>query len=125
MTPGIIKKCLEAIECSEYFPYHVGAVIFKGSKIYSFGWNDVRSCTGIHNRYKNFKESLHAEQMAVSRMSDKHMLKGMSILVMRQNISGTLSMAKPCEMCREMLDHFGIRWMYYSDRRGQIIKESI
>ena len=129
MTPGIVKRCLQEVESSEYFPYKVGAVIFSKSRILGSGHNDVRTCRTIPTKHKLFNEALHAEQAALADVrrisSDVKCLKGSSILVMRQNSGGSISLARPCDMCHHMLKKFGIRWMYYSDRRGQIIKEKV
>ena len=129
ITAGVIKRALEEAESSDYFPYRVGAVIFKGSRIFGSGKNDVRSSQAIPNKYKNFKEALHAEQAAfinVKNNGNEECLKGSSILVIRQNFNtGTLSMGRPCDMCHAMLKKFGIRWMYYTDRKGQIVRERV
>ena len=130
MTDGIIKRALEEAEKSEYFPYRVGAVIFSKNNILGSGKNDVRTCRAIPTKHKLFNESLHAEQAAVAAVrrisSNDKVMKGASILVIRQNATtGSLSMGKPCDMCQRMLKKFGIKWMYYSDRKGQIIKEKV
>ena len=131
ISAGIMKRCLEEAEKSEYFPYKVGAVIFSKSRILGSGHNDVRTCRAIPTKHKLFNEALHAEQAALAFgrqncSNDLKILKGSSILVIRQNsTTGSISMGKPCDMCHRMLKKFGIKWMYYSDRKGQIIKEKV
>ena len=130
ISSGIIKRALEEAEKSEYFPYKVGSVIFSKSKILGSGHNDVRTCRSIPTKHKLFNEALHAEQAALADVrrlcSDIKVLKGASILVITQNATtANLSMGRPCDMCHRMLKKFGIKWMYYSDRRGQIVKEKV
>lgn len=131
LNVGILKKAIEEAEKSPYFPYRIGAVFFKGSRIFGFGHNDVRSCRVIPNKYKQFKEALHAEQAALAHVKsqnggDTSCLQGASIFVIRINATTeNISMARPCFMCHSMLKRFKVRWMYYSDKHEQIIKEVV
>lgn len=119
---GIIKRCIEEMEKSDYHPYKIGAVIFKGNRIFSSGYNSTRFCGKIHPKYKHYDNALHAEQQAILNCPvDKR--KGSSILVLRSNPSGKMSMAKPCEMCSAFIDYVGIKNVYYSNRKGEIVME--
>lgn len=120
ITPGIIKKAIEEAESSEFYPFKIGAVIFKGKRILSSGKNGIRS-SSIHPKYKNYLESLHAEQNALIGLNWNH-LKGCSILVIRINRNGELTIAKPCKMCMALLNYVGIKKIYYSDSDGTIKK---
>jgi len=53
------------------------------------------------------------------------MLSGYSVLVVRVNINGNLMPSKPCEYCREFMQLLGIKWVYYSDEGGHIVKEKV
>ena len=64
ISSGIIKRCLEECEKSQY-RFHIGAVIFNSKRIISSGHNGIRSSVNIKNKYKKFKNSLHAEQAAL------------------------------------------------------------
>lgn len=120
LSVGTIKAAIKAAEDSTYYPFRVGAVIFKGSRILSTGHNGVRS-SNIHPRYKNYQESLHAEQAALLNL-DWTRLSRCSILIIRLNMSGNLSMAKPCPMCSKLLSYVGIRKIYFSTSSGEIIR---
>lgn len=78
--------------------------------------------------------STHAEIDALNRLKysritrsrywDKKKLK-MDLLVVSFNPSGSLRMSKPCENCMKKLAEdkcVKIRYVYYSDRGGKIIK---
>ena len=119
ISVGILKRAIEECEKSDY-KFRVGAVVFKGDRIISSGHNGVRS-SSIHNKYKNHINSLHAEQAAVMGVNWK-VLNGYSILVIKISKKNKfLSNAKPCNMCRKLLTTIGIRKIYYSDDKGQIV----
>lgn len=123
MKIGILKKAIEEAEKSEYYPYKIGAVIFKGSRILGYGHNAIRSFNKIPSKYKKWENSLHAEQKAIFSCSDLTKLKGSSILVIRISKSGKMRMAKPCDMCEATIKHFGIREVLYSGEDGEIVRE--
>lgn len=118
---GIIKRCLEECEKSKY-RFKIGAVIFKGSRIISSGHNGIRSTAQIKNKFKKYENSLHAEQAALMNIN-WNTVKGCSILVMKISPSkGIFGMALPCEMCRTILNHVGIKNIYYTNKNGEIVK---
>ena len=50
-------------------------------------------------------------------------VKGCSILVMRISPSkGILGMSEPCEICMGILNHVGIKNIYYTNQKGEIVK---
>lgn len=108
---------------SEHPLYRIGSVIFKGSRIFSSGHNSFRSST-IPIKYKRFEHTLHAEQSALNGVNWET-LKGASILVIRYNTSGNMSLGYPCKYCMESIKHVGIKFLYYSTRKGEIKKEKL
>lgn len=124
MTSGILKLALEEAEASTY-KVRIGAVIFKGSRILASGHNGIRS-SRIHPLHKHYKNALHAEQDAILKIKDWSTLKGCSILVIKvSKTKGNLSMARPCEMCQQLLNHVGIKTMYFSNNKGEIVSEKL
>lgn len=120
---GIVKLCISEMEQSEHPLYKMGAVVFKGSRIISSGHNQFRS-SNIPSQYKKFDDTLHAEQAAILGVEWKRM-KNSSILVMRMNQSGNISMAYPCNYCYESIVYIGIKWIYYTNRQGEIVREKV
>ena len=120
---GIITKAIKVAKSSNYYPYKIGVVIFKADRIISTGKNNIRSCRKLKDKYKVWKNSLHAEQDAI--INAKRDLKNHSMLIVRINSNNTLFMAKPCDMCMGYIKFVGIKNIYYSDRQGQIIKEKV
>lgn len=123
MKVGILKKAIEELEKSEHPIFKMSAVIFKGGRIISFGHSCFRS-NGIPIKYKKHEHTLHAEQSAIMN-GNKDKMKGSSILILRTNPSGNLSLAYPCSYCLESIYFVKIKWMYYSDRNGEINREKI
>ena len=120
MYVGILKKAIELAESSTS-RYRVGAVIFKGSRILGVGNNELRFCSRIPAQYKNYNQSLHAEQAAILD-TPRNSLKGSSILVVRITKRGELKMAKPCKMCSTFIDYVEIKNIFYSNWEGEISK---
>ena len=121
ISSGIIKRCLEECEKSTY-RFRIGAVIFKGSRIISSGHNGIRSVFQIKNKFKKYENSLHAEQSALMNI-DWSKVKGCSIPVMRNSPSKRiLGMSEPCETCMGILNHVGIKNIYYTNHKGEIVK---
>lgn len=114
---NVIKCAMNEAQKSKY-NLQIGAVIFKGKKIYGYGHNSIRS-SSISMKYRKWEESLHAEQAALLKL-DWTKLKGYSILVYRVNRNGKLGMARPCEMCQKLLSYVGIKNVYYTTNTGEI-----
>lgn len=123
----IIRRCIKIAEKSNFVernwkkqPFRIGAIIFKGSSILGEGVNSIRSCSKIPNKYKNYIQSLHAEQHAIISVKNKKKLNGASILIIRINNKGELRLAKPCPMCMGFIKYVGISKIYYSTNDGEI-----
>lgn len=122
---GIIKKVIKEAEKSNMPVFKVGAVIFDGKRIISSGHNKKGICSRIHPKYQNDRDSVHAEQNAIIKVKDWVTLSGTSMIVVRLNKSGHMSMGYPCKMCLNMMDHVGIKEVYYSDYSGEILRHYI
>lgn len=122
---GILKRVVKEAEKSNMPIFRVGAVIFNGKRIISYGHNKKGMCSKIHPRYQNDRDSVHAEQNAIIKVKDWSTLNNASIIVIRLNRSGKMSMGYPCEMCMSMIKHVGIKEVYYSSYSGEILKNNI
>lgn len=124
LTKGIINLAISEAEKSTY-RFKMGAVIFKGKRILGYGHNGIRSSSNIKSKFKKWQNALHAEQAALMNINWCK-VKGASIFVVKVSHKyGMISMASPCQMCRDILSHVGIHDIYYSDLDGQIIHEKI
>lgn len=122
LKAGVIKKAIEEAEEGEHYLYGIGAVIFKGSRIFGSGHNSFRG-SKVPVKYKRFPHTLHAEQSAIYNVINWDSVRGGSLLVIRINKrSGSLSKSYPCEYCLDSIKHVGIKNIFYSNRKGEIIR---
>ena len=120
MHLGIIERAIEEARSSDYHPYKMGAVLFKGPRIMSSGHNEIRGNGKIHPKYKYFDNTIHAEQSAILNLKDWNKAKNADMLIVRINNSGKFSLAYPCPMCQSFLKFLGINKVYFSNRDGNI-----
>jgi len=113
----IIKAAIKEAEKSNFKHRH-GCIIFKGSKIVSAGFNEIRYCQRLERKYRKWVNSLHAEQKAI--IFSESSLKRCSLLVIRINNHGVLMNSKPCKLCSGLINEVGISNVYYSDKFGTI-----
>jgi len=102
--------------------YNHSAVLFNKKEVY-LGINNNRS----YIQRKHINPSTHAELDTFKHLNKKMKLqrsfRKYSILVIRINNSGQICYSKPCANCiRELREH-QIKYIYYSDHQGNIIKE--
>ena len=109
---------IEEAEKSSCYPHRIGAVVFKNSSILGSGHNAKRGHS-IHPKYQAWADSLHAEQAALLGL-DWAKLKGGSILVVRITRGNNFSLARPCQTCLGLLNHVGIKKLFYTNRQGNI-----
>ena len=84
-------------------PFQLGAIVFKGGKILSRGYNQGK---------------YHAEHSALKQLKS-HQTDGADIIVVRINTTG-ISMAKPCNNCQNRLRKHGIKRAFYTNSMGEI-----
>lgn len=100
--------------------YHLCALIIKGGKPISVGFNKqntnafVEHYADIARGSRDFCLSTHAEMDSVLKIRGKIDLRGTKIFVSRKKRSGGVGMARPCEICRHVLYNYGIRKAYYT-----------
>ena len=119
ISAKIIERAIKEAKKSTFSPRH-GAVIFKGEKILSIGYNQIRYCSLLPEKYTRWKCSLHAEQKAI--IYNHNDLRRCSILVIRLNNQNKLMNSKPCPLCLGLITDVGITNIYYSTNGGSIIK---
>lgn len=123
MKQYFIEKAIAEAKKSEFKQRH-GCIIFKGNRILSTGFNEIRYCSRLEPKYKKWINSLHSEQMAI--LFSRFDLLRCSILVVRLNYKDQLVNSKPCPVCTGLINEVGIQKIYYSDNDGNIVlKERI
>jgi len=96
---------------SPHNQHKLGAVITKGGRILSTGYNELRPSKIIGT------PTLHAEASAIlkllksRRMGD---LVGATLFVTRFTRGGAVGLARPCSKCMDLINSCGIRRVIYS-----------
>lgn len=110
-----------ALKSPEY-PFKLSCIIFKGKKVLSAAWNEVRCCSSVPSKYKRFPESLHAEAAALAKFKPGD-LKGCSAFICRVNAgSKRTAEAKCCARCQQMMYDYGIKRVFCTTSFGTIDK---
>lgn len=101
---------------STFYKHRLGAVIVKGNRILSTGFNEIRYAKEIGN------STLHAEQAAILKLlkaGRQDELVGASLYVSRFTKAGRLGCSRPCEMCSELIRSVGITRIHYLNESGE------
>lgn len=105
--------------------YTLAACIVRGGSIVSVGFNSYHTnqfvehyTSLVRGSGRGYALSTHAEQAAVLRAREKIDLRGTKIYVARLRPTGSpdgiVGMARPCEICEEVLRAYGIKRAYYT-----------
>ena len=97
-----------------------GAVLIRGGSIMNVAknTNDYTSFgQRFRPRFKHGPASRHAEIACVLGL-DKSITKGTSLYVARVNKEGETRNSKPCEMCSAILEHTGVKRVFYTTDDG-------
>lgn len=111
----------EAVK-SQHRQHKVGAVIVKGSRILSTGFNQLRPSGVLRTR------TLHAEAAAILKLLKEGKLStlaGSEIYVTRFTRGGAVSLARPCNHCWDLCRSVGITRVHYTNVDGGNVTETI
>jgi len=100
---------------SPFEQHRVGAVIVKGGRVLSTGYNEIRWLERLR------KTNIHAEEAAILKLLKARRLSsliGSDIYVTRFTRGGAIGCAKPCANCEALIRSVGIRRVFYSDSTG-------
>lgn len=88
--------------------------------------DDIILSSGYNKFTHNNVTTIHAEMDALQKFNAKKKnLKYTDIIVIRLNKKGSFINSRPCSFCIQRLQELGIRKVYYSNKLGNIICESI
>lgn len=102
--------------------YRLCALIIKGGKIVSIGFNNNKYHS-IIDKYNNkdYPITLHAEMNAILKARAKGInIKGSKMLVLRLLSDGSVAIAKPCEVCQRIIKDYGIKRVKYTINNNNI-----
>ena len=108
------RRALKLAHRSTIKTFGTGAVIYdKRGDIVSDGWSHFGSLN--LSRYR----SIHAELHAILRCGNRVSLQDATCVIatIRQK-NGNITLSKPCEFCRELLNEVGVEKVIYSTPTG-------
>lgn len=106
---------------SSFKQHRLGAVIVKGGRILSTGFNQLRYTKELK------RPTLHAEEDAILKLLKErrlHDLSGAEIFVTRFTKAGATGMARPCDTCMALIRSVGIHTMHFTTD-GNTISEKV
>jgi len=108
---NLAKKLAES---SDYEQHPMGAVIARGNKLISVGFNRKRTHPMSKTRFKN----MHCELAAI--IAARGDTKGAEIYIYRETRAGIPALARPCEHCQSLIREFGLKVTYYTSESGYV-----
>jgi deoxycytidylate deaminase len=124
---SIVEHAVKAASFSEFPTYKVGAALYSYKEdCIAIGWNKQKT----HPKQKEYaikegepnKQFLHAEiDCLIKRRFTKDPY---SMIIVRLTKTG-YGMARPCPICMRAIKEAGIKYIYYTDRRGELVHEYI
>lgn len=104
-----LKQAQKQAVNSSFARARIGAVIVKGGRVLSTGYNELR----YSKRNGRPWASVHAEEMAIVKLLKQpnglKILAGSVLYVSRIKKDGNVAEAKPCLECQELIDAVGIK----------------
>lgn len=100
---------------SKFGQHRLGAVIVKGGRVLSTGYNQRRPSAFLKQK------TIHAEEHAILKLLKARRLAdvaGSSIYVSRFTRGGNVGMACPCQRCMDLIRSVGISRIYYTTDFG-------
>ena len=116
-----IRTALEEARKSDCPSYRIGAALMKCNQMVSKGRSIFKKS---HTKSRTIFNGIHAEFNCLHGV-DPDKYRSCTLFVARVTPSGTISMARPCEGCLELLRECGIRVFYYTDYNGNVVREAI
>lgn len=116
----MLKRATKEAGKSIFERARMGAVVSNKNRILSCGHNEIRHYKNCPTPRK-WKNSLHAEQSAILKMLNKgrhNELIGSTLHVSRILKDGTPALAKPCELCQDLIIAVGIKRVFYTTENG-------
>lgn len=121
MNDSIVKLAIKSAKKSPY-KYQLGAVVIKGDKVYSSGFNHLRYVGKNEEKFVKYSNSIHAEVHAVKNCKTE--IEGKDVVVVRLKYDDRhFGLSKPCPSCMNYLKSVGVRKVIYTtDTSFEVIK---
>jgi deoxycytidylate deaminase len=95
--------------------------------MHSYGFNKFIKEITIRkdNQTQTHYKTIHAEVDVLCNYPNKKQIKGMDLIVIRVNKQNMLRNSRPCNDCISKLNKLGIRKVFYSNEKGDIVYEYV
>lgn len=122
-----IIELLKKIAWHSTIYYKHAAALIKNDKYITSGFNKFIKQITIRkdNITQTHYKTIHAEVNTLYSFHDKKKVKGMDIIVIRVNKNNILKNSRPCNDCIYKLNKLGIRKVYYSNDKQDIVYEYV
>lgn len=102
------------------FYFKLGAIITKGNRVLSTGYNKIGFC-----ELNSFNNSKHAEMDAILKLIRRgaeglSSLAGATIYITRITPTNNTALAKPCPKCMALIHSVGIREIVYTTDNSHV-----
>lgn len=120
VSMGLLER---NVEFDKDFWAKVVAVAQVGKTLF-FGWNSTKKTSPKYKRhYDNTDQTLytrHAEFHALGKIPRGTNMSKVKLYILRFNIDGDITMARPCRFCQQMMKELGIdpRNVYFANWDG-------
>ncbi len=113
-----IALALQEASRSSLTDWRIGAVIARGGKVISSGYNRYSGkIDSLSRRYGLEIYSLHAEMDAIVK-AEGHSLSGASMFISGfKDKNGNDIVCRPCNKCLKIIELVGIKIVYYTNRQ--------
>lgn len=117
-------KAEELSKSSDHYRFKIGALITKGRKIISTGYNTLLKSHPLQAQYaalvgKPEAIFLHAEMAAIIEARSKNIdLNGTTLYIFRRGLGGDVRIARPCMICMNAIKDHGIKEICYTTDMG-------
>jgi deoxycytidylate deaminase len=116
-----IRHALDEARQSNCPTYRIGAALMKRNQVVSRGRNIFKKS---HTKSRTMFNGIHAEFDCLHGI-DPGKYRNCILFVARITNAGSISMARPCDGCLELLRECGIRVFYYTDYNGNVVREAL
>lgn len=126
LSQKIINKCTKLAMASFDLPNsskkHFSFIIER-NKIVSFGWNDGWKSHPLAAKYGHRFSGIHSELAAIRNFPyPPGYIKNFTLLNIRIRNDKTCGMSRPCLACFNLLAHFGLYNIFYSNEKGLVVQ---
>lgn len=101
---------------SDHPLHRLGAVVVRGSRVISVGWNKYKT----HPRSPHPFKHIHAEVSAIQKAG--YQAFGADLYVYREGRDGVMRLSKPCKSCMAAINKAGVRRVFYTDINYSVMR---